>query len=110
MLGDGMVCFGVAVVTCSLRNRKSSAKIGSRSPTRSRTRSAAGVNSIFPASLRNSTVVVLGLFDATELVDEIHVPGGAAELAVGGGPEPYLLLHPHDLPDRLVFDAAQLFR
>ncbi len=56
MLGEGMVSFGVVpAVTCPAKNRKSSAKIGSCSPTRSCTRSAAGVNSIEPSSLRNST-------------------------------------------------------
>src|SRR5262249_38978870 len=52
-----------------------------------------------------------GLFrDPVELVDEVHVPRGAAELAVGGGLQPDLLLLPHDLADRIVLDAAKLRR
>jgi hypothetical protein len=46
--------------------------------------------------------------DAAELVDEVHVPGGAAELAVGRRPQPTVLLLAHDVADRLVLDAAQL--
>jgi hypothetical protein len=48
MLGEGIVSFGVAVVTQSRTKVKASAKIGSRSATRSSTCSAAGVNSIVP--------------------------------------------------------------
>src|SRR4051794_35121974 len=48
--------------------------------------------------------------DAVELVDEVHVPRPAAELAVGHGPQADLLLHPDDLADRVVLDRAQLDR
>src|SRR5262249_52062522 len=41
-------------------------------------------------------------------VDEVHVPGGAAELAVGRRSQPGVLLHPDDLGDRLVLNGAQL--
>ena len=54
--------------------------------------------------------VVVALPDATELVDEVHVPRGAAELTVGRGLEPDVLLHPHDVADRVVLDRAQLRR
>ena len=37
-------------------------------------------------------------------VDEVHVPRGAAELAVGGRAQPDLLLLAHDVADRLVLD------
>ena len=47
------------------------------------------------------------LRDSVELVDEVHVPGRAAELAVGRGLQPRLLLHAHDLADRLVLDRPQ---
>ena len=57
MLGEGIVSFGVAVVTTSCRNAKASAKIGSRSATRSSTCSAAGANSIVPSALRNWTLM-----------------------------------------------------
>ena len=46
--------------------------------------------------------------DAAELVDEVHVPGGAAELAVGGHAQPDVLLHLHGFADRLVLDRTQL--
>ena len=42
--------------------------------------------------------------DPVELVDEVHVPGGAAELAVRGRAQADLLLHPDRLADRLVLD------
>src|SRR5205823_2768523 len=46
--------------------------------------------------------------DATELVDEVHVPGGPPELAVGGGPKPDVFLHGYDRPDRLVLGGPKL--
>jgi hypothetical protein len=48
--------------------------------------------------------------DAPELVDEVHVPEPAAELAVGGGLEADLLLHPDDVGDGLVLDRSPLLR
>jgi hypothetical protein len=42
MLGEGIVSFGVAVVTHDCRKPKSSARIGSSSATGASTRSAAG--------------------------------------------------------------------
>jgi hypothetical protein len=47
------------------------------------------------------------LADAVERVDEVHVPRRAAELAVGGGVQSDVLLHAHDVADRLVLDGAQ---
>ena len=47
------------------------------------------------------------LGDAVERVDEVHVPGGAAELAVGHRLEPDLLLHADDLVDRGVLGGLQ---
>ena len=57
MLGDGIVNFGVAVVTHDCRNPKWSAKIGSFSITRPDTRIAVGCHSIVPSSLWNWTVI-----------------------------------------------------
>ena len=57
MLGDGIVSFGVAVVTHDCTNWKSAAKIGSSSATGASTCSAAGVNSSVPSALRNWTVI-----------------------------------------------------
>ena len=52
---------------------------------------------------------VAGLLrDPVELVDEVHVPGGAAELAVGRRTQPDLLLLAHGLPDRVVLDPTEL--
>ena len=47
------------------------------------------------------------LRDAVELVDEVHVPGRAAELAVGRCLQADVLLLADDLADRLVLDLAQ---
>ena len=46
--------------------------------------------------------------DAAELLEEVDVEIGAAELAVGDALEADVLLELHDLGDRLVFDLAQL--
>ena len=48
MLGDGIVSFGVAVVTVDVRKAKSGPKIGSSIPIRPSTRSAADVKSRSP--------------------------------------------------------------
>ena len=45
---------------------------------------------------------------AADLVEEIHVPGAAAKLAVGDALEPDLLLHPDYFANGFVLDAAQL--
>ena len=46
------------------------------------------------------------LADAVDLVDEVHVPRGAAELAVGRRGQPDVLLPAHGVTDRLVLDRA----
>jgi hypothetical protein len=51
--------------------------------------------------------LVVGLRDATELVDEVHVPRGATELPVRGRLQPDLLLHRDDVPDRGVLLGTQ---
>jgi hypothetical protein len=48
------------------------------------------------------------LLDPVELVDEVHVPGGPAELAVGRALEAEVFLHAHDVGDGSVLDRAQL--
>jgi len=78
MLGDGIVSFGTFVVTVSFRNVKSSPKIVFDTPSLPSTWSAAGVNSISPSSLKELHGDLAGfLRDPVELVDEVHVPGGA---------------------------------
>ena len=106
MLGDGIVSFGVALVTHSCRNSKCSAKIGFSSVTLPSTCIAAGVHSMSPSALWNLTFRLPGrLLDAAELVDEVHVPGRAAELAVGGRAQADVLLQLDRVADRVVLDA-----
>src|SRR5205085_2938258 len=50
------------------------------------------------------------LLDAVEAPEEIEVPPGAAELAVGHGLEPDLLLPLDDALDLAVFDRLELGR
>ena len=74
------------------RHRRSFRPAGS-SPS---TRSAAGANSMVPGRVTElDRQVPGGLGDAAEPVDEVHVPRGTAELAVGCRPQPGLLLLPH---------------
>ena len=42
-----------------------------------------------------------------ERVDEVHVPGRAPELAVGGAAQAGVLLHPHRVADGRILDATQ---
>ena len=94
MLGDGIVSLGLAVVTLSFRNEKSSPKIVSVTPSLPSICIAAGVNSTSPSGLWNSTRMSPGAWwIAVERVDEVHVPGGAAELAVGRRLQADVVLH-----------------
>jgi hypothetical protein len=52
--------------------------------------------------------VVDDLRDPVEPVDEVHVPGRAAQLAVGGRAQADVLLHAHDVTDGSVLGRAQL--
>ncbi len=110
MLGDGIVSLGRAEETFSRTNSKSSPKIVSRErelrvDVGGRRRPV--VLAVLVVEV-HADRVVLDLVDAAELVDEVHVPGLAAELAVGRGLEADLLLAPDDLADRLVLQPAQL--
>ena len=60
MFGDGIVSFGVAPSTVDSRNSNASAKIVWSRWTFSVTRSAAGVHSTVPCSLRNWTLMSPG--------------------------------------------------
>src|SRR5690606_36458843 len=51
--------------------------------------------------------LLVGRADPAEPVDEVHVPGRAAELPVGGRPQPRLALHAHDVADRGVLDRGE---
>ena len=50
--------------------------------------------------------IVLGLGDPADLIDEVHVPRGAAVFAVGHALEAEVLLHPDDVADGGVLDLA----
>ena len=50
---------------------------------------------------------VLAAAHALQLVDEVHVPRRAAELAVRRRPQPDVGLHPHHVPDGVVLDRAE---
>ena len=52
--------------------------------------------------------VLLDLLHAADLVHEVHVPGRAAELAVGDALQADVFLHLHDSADRVVLDRLQL--
>src|SRR5438270_98553 len=51
--------------------------------------------------------LLIGLRDAADLIEKIHMPGAAAKLAVGHPSKPDLLLHPDHVADRRILDAAQ---
>ena len=51
--------------------------------------------------------LLFGLGDATEPVDEVHVPRGAAELPVSGGLQSGIVLHGDDVENRLVLDLVE---
>ena len=73
--------------------------------------SAAGVHSMVArgvGELHRQVARRLGY--PADLVDEVHVPGGPAELPVGGRLQADLLLHPHRAGDLLVLDRAQAGR
>ena len=108
MLGDGMVIFGTAVRTCSDRNRKSSAKIGSSRCTGFAHGDPGGdelTGALVVAELDHD--LFLGAGDPAQLVDEVHVPRRAAELSVGRDVQADVLLQGDDIADRLVLDRAQ---
>ena len=95
MLGDGIVSFGVAPSAASCEEREVLAEDRLRDAElavdvqrgRRELDVAVGRCGSEPSG------VPVSLRDAVELVDEVHVPRGAAELAVGDRLEPDLLLH-----------------
>ena len=104
-----MVSFGVFFVTVSRRNENASPKIVSvqRDLARhSHRRGRVVVLALLVLEL-HVQALALHLLDAAELVDEVHVPGLAAELAVGGRLQAHVLLHGHDLADGLVLGRLE---
>jgi hypothetical protein len=85
MFGDGIVSLGSAVVTTDFRYLKSFSKIVPELDRQVAGRSA----------------------DAADLVDEVHVPGRAAELAIGRRLEADLFLHRDHVLDGRVLDFPQ---
>jgi hypothetical protein len=110
MLGDGIVSFGRAPDTFSRRNSKSGPKIVCVNDSFSSMWAEGGAQSYSRSLLWKWTRIVSSwtLLTPAELVDEVHVPGLAAELAVGRGLEADLLLASDDVADRLVLQPAQL--
>ena len=109
MLGEGIVSFGVAVVTESCTNREGVGedRLAQRHALLDVQRRRRELDR--PLGVAELDLdVVLRRGDPAELVDEVHVPRGAAELAVGGRLQPDLLLLAHDVADRLVLDPLQL--
>ena len=100
-LGDGIVIFGVTLV-CAFRNLKCSS-IGwwSEKPILPVT---ADAQRLGLDALELDAVVELDELDAVEHAEEIEVPPGPAELAVGRELEADLFLLPDDLLDLLVLD------
>ena len=107
MVGEGIVTLGVRVVT-DFRNSKSPAWIGLTWRTLPVTCITGGAKSTVPAPLRKLTAMPPFTSHAGELLQEVDVEVGAAELAVGDALQPDLLLEAHDLADRAVFRRAQL--
>ena len=114
MFGDGIVSFGVTPSsTVALQELEVVGEdrvvevdlLGRRAI-------AAGVNSTSPSRVAELDLDVARRPSAiaAELVDEVHVPGGAAELAVGRALQPDVALHLDDVADRVVLDRAQLAR
>ena len=106
-VGDGMVIFGVTLVL-ALRNLKCSSigwSAGKSILADHAQRLGLGLD-----ALELDALVGLVDLDARQVLEEIEVPPGAAELAVGGELEADLLLLPDDLPDLLVLDGLELRR
>ena len=108
MLGDGMVSFGVACAT-DFRNAKSSPKMHLSSVELALDVQGSGGefdHALIIAELHFHVVLHLGR--AAHLVEEIHVPGSAAELAVGDPFQAQIFLPADNVADGLVFNAAQV--
>ena len=56
--------------------------------------------------LEGDLQLLIGLADAAELVDEVHVPRGSAELAVRCALKPKIFLHPHGVTNRTILRFA----
>ena len=102
--------FGVAAATAPCRNAKASPKIvrSSADPLADVHRRRRELDVPLLVVEGDLQRLVRHLAHPAELVDEVHVPRGPAELAVGGRLQSHLFLQLHHLADRLVLDAAQL--
>ena len=110
MLGDGIVSFGVPRAT-DLRNAKSSAKMRRlQLQLAGHTHRCRRELDVAVLVVELNFQIVLRLGDPADLIDEVHVPRGAAVFAVGHALEPDVLLHLDDLADGRVLDAALVGR
>src|ERR1017187_3245032 len=102
MLGEGIVSLGVCPSSAlSRRNSNASAKIVCGSEILSGTSSARGVAEL------DVDALALHLANSAERVDEVHVPGGAAKLAIGDGLQPGGALQLDHASDRFILGATQ---
>ena len=105
MLGDGMVSFGTAVVTCRAQEleRVGKDRLLERDPAGDAVGGRRELEvALFVVELDGQPLV--GLPDPAEGIDEVHVPRAAPELAVGGRLQPDILLHLDD--DRMASSSA----
>ena len=108
MLGEGMVSFGVACAT-DFKKRKIVAEDAFVELELALDLQGGGGefdHALIVAELHFHVVLHLG--GAAHLVEEIHVPGGAAELAVGDAFQAEVFLPADNVTDGLVFNAAQV--
>ena len=109
IVGDGIVTFGVRpALTRDFRYSKSARWMSFTWRTLSITRITGGASSSRAVGLPDRHRDV-GL-DAAELLEEVDVEVGAAELAVGDALQADVFLELDDLGDRVVLDRAQLRR
>ena len=108
MLGDGIVSFGVPRLTTDFRKSKWSPKMQPSSPSLPSTAQPRGREvDVALVAVKMHGDVLLDLAHAADLVQEIHVPGRAAEFAIGDALQAELFLHRHDVANRIVFGLAQ---
>ena len=111
MLGDGIVSFGVMPSpTCVFQKPE---MVGENR--------VAKPDPVVDAQCRRSEIkragfveelhmqLLVGLRDAAELVDEVHVPCRPPEFSVGGGLQPDVALHGDDVADGCILGLTQCF-
>ena len=109
MFGEGMVSFGTwSPVVTPDRYSKASPKIVCPSRTRSWATQCRGLEvEVTGLVVEVHRQLLVGRVDALELVDEVHVPRRATELAVGRGAHARFALEGHRVADRRVLGRPQ---